>query len=70
MWKPKGRRTLGYYCFDLNQSSLTENDMRAVGVGVPRDVGNWICKQLRDEIHVRDTADKLELYFEQSCRKL
>ena len=70
MWKPKGKRTLGYYCFNLSRSVLTESDMKAVGIGVPSDVGDWICKQLREQIHESDTADELEKYFKHSCRKL
>ena len=70
MGKPKGKRTLGYYCFNLSQSSLKESDVKAVGIKVPSDVGDWICKQLREEIHEGEIADKLEEYFEKSSRKL
>ena len=70
MWKPKGKRTLGYYCFNLSQSRLDEGDVKSVGIGVPSDVGEWICKQLREEIHEEEIADKLEMYFKRSSRKL
>ena len=70
MWKPQGKRTLGYYCFNLNKSRLKERDIKAVGIGVPSDVGSWICKQIREEIHKDDIADKLEEYFKRSCRKI
>lgn len=71
IWKPKGKRTLGYYCFNLSQTTcLKESDMKAVGIGVPSDVGKWICKQLREDICESDTADKLEAYFKHSCRQL
>ena len=70
MWAPKGKRTLGYYCFNLSQSRLEEKDVKAVGIGVPSDVGDWICNQLREEIHESDTAEKLNKYFKKSSRQL
>ena len=27
---------------------LEDEDMTAVGIGVPSDVGEWICMQIRD----------------------
>ena len=67
---PKGKRTLGYYCFNLSKSTLDKRDVKAVGIGVPSDVGRWICSQLRDELHENDTAKQLEAYFSHSCRRL
>ena len=67
---PEGRRTLGYYCFNLHKSTLKDEDMTAVGIGVPSDVGEWICRQIRDELHEIDTAEQLKAYFGRSCRKL
>ena len=69
-WKPKGKRTLGYYCLDLSGSTLHESDMRAMNIGVPSDVGGWICQQLREDLCAYDTANKLEEYFKKSCSKL
>lgn len=70
MWKPSGKRTLGCYCLDLHHSSLCEGDMRAVDIGVPSDVGDWLCQQLREDLCACDTADRLEAYFKKSCSKL
>ena len=70
MWVPVGKRTLGYYCFNLHKSTLDEKDMTAVGIKVPSDVGEWICKQIKDELHESDTAEQLKAYFSQSCREL
>ena len=70
MWTPKGKRTLGYYCFNLSHSSLEEKDVKDVGIGVPSEVGDWICKQIREEIHNDDIADKLQDYFKRSSRKI
>ena len=73
MWSPggpNGKRTLGCYSFDLSRSILSEADMRAVNIGVPSDLGIWLCRQLREEFRACDTADKLEAYFKQSCSKL
>lgn len=70
MWIPKGRRTLGFYCLDLSRSSLCEGDMKAVNIGVPSDIGRWLCKQLREEIYADSAADKLEKYIERNCSEL
>ena len=72
MWRAKGGRTLGYYCFNLSpKSRLNESDMKAVGIGIPSDVGEWICKQLRGQLpDESETPNKLEDYLKQSCRKL
>ena len=73
MWSPagpNGKRTLGCYCLDLSHSILTEGDMKAVNIGLPLDVGGWLCQQLREEFCACDTADKLEAYFKKSCSKL
>ena len=70
MWKPRGKRTIGCYSFDLSQSTLKESDIRAANIGVPSDVGAWICQQLKEELQASDTADRLEKYFESSCKSL
>lgn len=67
---PEGKRTLGYYCFNLSKSTLDDEDVKAVGISVPSDVGEWICQQIRDELHEIDTAEQLKSYFSRSCRKL
>ena len=71
IWNPQGRRTIGYYCFRLDKrTTLTKDDMKMVGIGTPIDVGNWICEQMRDELHMPDSARKLQEYFEKSCENL
>ena len=44
--------------------------MKKVGIGTPLDVGNWICRQLKDELHMPDVAGQLSEYFKHSCRNL
>ena len=73
MWSPggpNGKRTLGCYCFDLSHSIFCEGNMRAVNIGVPSDVGDWLCQQLREELCACDTANQLEAYFKKSCSKI
>ena len=71
VWNPQGRRTIGYYCFRLDKHTrLSEDDMKMVGIGTPMDVGNWICKQMREELRMSESARKLQEYFAKSCRSL
>ena len=49
--------------------SLSESDMRAVNIGVPSDVGDWLCQQLREDLCACDAADRLAAYFTKFCSK-
>lgn len=44
--------------------------MTTVGIGTPIDVGMWICKQLKEELHMTEAASKLDEYFKKSSRNL
>ena len=43
------------------------NNLENAGIKVPADVGDWLCYQVKNEIHMADAAVQLETYFNQSC---
>ena len=67
IWNPVNRRMIGYFCFDLSRSKFTVSDLKDAGIRVPADVGDWLCYQVKNEIHMTDAATQLEMYFDRSC---
>ena len=67
MWTPVNKRTIGYFCFDLRSSKFSVSDMINAGIKLPSDVGEWLCNQIRNEIHMSDAALQLRTYFSYSC---
>ena len=67
IWNPVNRRMIGYFCFDLSRSKFKVSDLKNAGIKVPADVGDWLCYQVKNEIHMTDAAIQLETYFNRSC---
>ena len=43
------------------------SDMVSAEIKLPCHVGEWLCNQVKNELHMSDAAKQLETYFSRSC---
>ena len=58
-------RTVGFYCFYLPpgyKPEVNAENLKKVGIGGHREVGDELIKIFRDKLDQRDLADKLETF--------
>ena len=53
-----------HYCFHLPEDSqLKHEHLKEVGIGFPKDVGEWIVKTFRQKLDQNILADRLQNFL-------
>ena len=57
-------RTVDFYCFNLPENSdLTFETLKEVGIYSPHDAGAWLVQTLGDKLDQQDLATKLDTFL-------
>ena len=57
-------RTMEFYCFHRDSDSSVEMEsIKAVGIGTPLDVGEWLVDTFRNKLDQSDLANRLSVFL-------